>query len=173
VSTWHGRPWGERSSKDGARGAGKRGAGACSQAARRGLCVRPGNGCGSRERLWSGAAGVRVVRQVADRFRAHPLYRRTPSHRRATSRSSWTRRWSTIAFPFSRGRTMIDYLIPRLENYPHVRGTRPRNGSTGLPFESCLRPRSHSRSRGFGKKTRTETGIPSRPSPSSRRRRMR
>src|SRR5262245_36910361 len=48
-----------------------------------------------------------------------------PNHRRTTSSRSWKRRWSTMAFPFSSGEMMIDYLILRLGNYPQDRGTRP------------------------------------------------
>src|SRR5215813_5324040 len=85
----------------------------------------PGKGFGPRERCWSGVAGLRMVGQVADWFRAHPLYRMPPSHRRTIRRKSWKRTLSTIAFPFSSGKMMIDYLILRQGTYPQGRGTRP------------------------------------------------
>src|SRR5262249_4809658 len=91
----------------------------------------PGKGFGPRERCWSGVAGLRMVGQVADWFRAHPLYRMPPSHRRTIRRKSWKRTLSTIAFPFSSGKMMIDYLILRQGTYPQGRGTRPSH--TVLP----------------------------------------
>src|SRR5262245_13229187 len=45
--------------------------------------------------------------------------------RRLISRRSWTRRLSTIGFPFSSEKTMIDRLILRLETFPQDGGTRP------------------------------------------------
>src|SRR5262245_33408322 len=56
---------------------------------------------------------------------AHPADTMRPSHRRTTNRKAWTRRWSTMAFPFSSEKTMIDPLILKLETYPQDGGTRP------------------------------------------------
>jgi hypothetical protein len=50
---------------------------------------------------------------------------RPPSHRRTSSTRSGERRWSTLAFPFSSGKSVIDYLILRPETYPQDGGTRP------------------------------------------------
>jgi hypothetical protein len=80
---------------------------------------------GSWECFSVGWAGWWSVGQVAERGRAHPSYRRPPSHRRTISRKSWKRTLSTMEFPFSSGKTMIDYLIFRLGTYPQDGGTRP------------------------------------------------
>jgi len=89
------------------------------------LWVRPGNGWGSWQCLRGGVAGLRGVWPVAERLRAHLLYRMPPSHRRTISRRSGERRLSTIKFPFSSGKSVIDHLILRLETYPQDGGTRP------------------------------------------------
>src|SRR5262245_41198988 len=60
--------------------------------------------------------------------------------RRIISRRSWTRRVSTIGFPFSSEKTMIDHLILRLETFPQDGGTRP-----GAAPETCRAPSSQSR----------------------------
>jgi hypothetical protein len=52
------------------------------------VCVKPGNGCGSRERFLGGVGGVGVARPICGRPRGLLQYPATYSHSRASRRTS-------------------------------------------------------------------------------------
>src|SRR4051812_11846859 len=92
-------------------------------------------------------AGGGGVWHVWARLCCLPQYQVIPSHRITISTTTYTRCSSTMAFPLSYRKTIIDDPFLRLGHYPQTGGTRPggwigsgarcRTSSLGLQGVGC------------------------------------
>src|SRR5882724_737392 len=127
TSTLRGHPCVETISSGGDAGGRGVGSTACSQAGQWGLCMSPGNGFVSCERLVARLPRLGIDWPSATRLLCQTPYKSTHSQRSPNSSSSSKSRCDTMALPPSHGGAMgVSYLFFRLGNYPQDRGTRPR-----------------------------------------------